>query len=242
MPSQEISQHINQINKLFSDASPQELLVHLIKQYGNKLAFATSLGAEDQVLTYLLSEITKNINIFTLDTGRLFPETLDLIDKTNKRFDINIRVFFPDADKVENMVNKKGINLFYESIENRKECCHIRKILPMQRALKGAEIWISGLRAEQSVTRNDLQLAQWDDNFHLIKVSPLRSWTESQIWEFIHEHKIPYNPLHDEGYPSIGCLPCTRAVEPGEDIRAGRWWWEQPEMKECGLHENNNKS
>lgn len=141
---------------------------------------------------------------------------------------------------VEDMVNKKGINLFYESIANRKECCHIRKILPMRRALKGAQAWISGLRAEQSVTRNDLQLAQWDDNFKLIKISPLRSWTEARVWDFIREQNIPYNALHDNGYPSIGCLPCTRAVEPGEDIRAGRWWWEQPEMKECGLHKKND--
>jgi len=240
MFSHEVKQKINQINERFSDSNPEELLHALTTEYSNKLAFATSLGAEDQALTHMLVNADKQPRIFTLDTGRLFPETLDLLDKTNKRYNINIELFFPAAQEVENMVHKKGINLFYESVENRKECCHIRKILPMKRALKDVEVWISGLRAEQSVTRQDLELAQWDDNFQLIKISPLRSWNEEQLWKYIKDNNIPYNPLHDKGFSSIGCLPCTRAVEPGEDVRAGRWWWEQPEMKECGLHKKGD--
>lgn len=227
---------IRDMNKRFSGAGPEEVLSFLLKKYGSELVFSSSLGAEDQVITHMLAGIDKQARIFTLDTGRLFPETLDLLDNTNKRYDISIKVYFPDAAKVENMVNRKGINLFYESIENRKECCHIRKILPMKRALKDAKIWISGLRSEQSVTRKDLALAEWDNNFNLIKISPLRSWNEQQVWDFIESNNIPYNKLHDRGFPSIGCQPCTRAIEPGEDIRAGRWWWELPEMKECGLH------
>lgn len=228
---------INELNERFKDAAVDEVLSYLSDKYGNRLAFASSLGLEDQVLTYYLNKIGSQAKIFTLDTGRLFPETLDLLDKTNKRYGANIEVFFPDPVRVEEMVNTKGINLFYESIENRKLCCHIRKILPMKRALKGIDIWITGLRAEQSVTRKGLTMVSWDENFGLTKVNPLINWTEEDVWQLIREHDIPYNPLHDKGYPSIGCLPCTRAVEPGQDIRSGRWWWEQPDHKECGLHE-----
>ena len=240
MPDPQIIRTIQDINENFSSAGPEKVLEHLCHAYGENMAFATSLGAEDQVLTHMLADVSNKIRIFTLDTGRLFPETLDLLDKTNNRYGLNIQVYFPDAGKVEKMVNAKGINLFYESIANRKECCHIRKILPMQRALRGCDLWISGLRAEQSVTRHNLELAEWDENFGLIKVSPLRSWTEDMVWDYIRAHSIPYNPLHDKGFPSIGCQPCTRAIGPGEDVRAGRWWWEQPEMKECGLHQKNN--
>ena len=240
MPDPQTNLKIQDINARFAKSRPEEVLDYLCSTYGDNMAFATSLGAEDQVLTHMLSAINKKIRIFTLDTGRLFPETLDLLDMTNKRYGLNIQVYFPDATKVEEMVNAKGINLFYESVANRKECCHIRKILPMQRALHGTDLWISGLRAEQSVTRHDLELAEWDDNFGLIKVSPLRSWAEDMVWDYIHAHNIPFNPLHDKGFPSIGCQPCTRAISPGEDIRAGRWWWEQPEMKECGLHQKND--
>ncbi|MEE4256065.1 MAG: phosphoadenylyl-sulfate reductase [Bacteroidales bacterium] len=237
MVSSENTRLINELNERFQDATVDEVLSYLSNKYGNKLAFASSLGLEDQVLTYYLSSVGSQAKIFTLDTGRLFPETLDLLDKTNKRYGLNIEVFFPDPVRVEEMVNSKGINLFYESIENRKLCCHIRKILPMKRALKGIEIWITGLRAEQSVTRKGLSMVTWDENFGLIKVNPLTSWTEEDVWQVIREHDIPYNPLHDSGYPSIGCQPCTRAVSPGADIRSGRWWWELPDNKECGLHE-----
>ena len=228
------------LNERFVNAKAEEILSFFSNQYGNELAFATSLGAEDQVLTFLLSQINKDVRIFTLDTGRLFPETIDLIDKTNKLYDVNISVFFPDSSRVEQMVNSKGINLFYESVENREECCHIRKIIPMKRALKGVKAWISGLRSEQSVTRQGLSVVSWDEKFGLIKINPLLNWTETQLWDFIRTHNIPYNELHGKGYPSIGCQPCTRAVEAGDDVRSGRWWWEIPENKECGLHRRDN--
>ena len=232
----DIQQQITELNKRFSNSSPEEVLFYFAETYGHELAFSTSLGAEDQVLTHMLSNIKKGIRIFTLDTGRLFPETLDLLAKTNARYGSEIKVFFPDSAQVEKMVNTKGINLFYESVENRKACCNIRKIVPMKRALEGARAWISGLRAEQSITRKDLELVQWDHNFKLIKISPLRNWSEKDLWDYIHKNKVPYNVLHDKGFPSIGCQPCTRAVSDSEDIRAGRWWWELPDSKECGLH------
>jgi phosphoadenosine phosphosulfate reductase len=240
MLSSEIEQEIKKLNDLFFDSTAEEVVSFFINKYGNKIAFATSLGAEDQILTQIIAGIDPETRIITLDTGRLFPETIDLIETTNLRYNINIKVFFPDAGQVESMVNTKGINLFYASIENRKECCHIRKTLPLRRAMSGTDAWISGLRSEQSVTRKDLKLLEWDSNFNLIKINPLRNWSEEQVWEYIHTHNIPYNKLHDNNYPSIGCQPCTRAVNPGDDIRAGRWWWEQPEHKECGLHEKND--
>lgn len=236
MAASDNSKIINELNERFNNASVESILSDISEEFGSRLAFSSSLGLEDQVLTYYLSSIGSKAKIFTLDTGRLFPETLDLIDKTNKKFSANIEVFFPDPEQVEEMVNTKGINLFYDSIENRKLCCHNRKILPMKRALEGIEVWITGLRADQSVTRQGLPVVSWDENFGLIKVNPLISWSEEDVWKVIKENNIPYNPLHDKGYPSIGCLPCTRAIEPGEDIRSGRWWWEQPDNKECGLH------
>jgi len=234
------ARQLRDLNERFVNAKPEEILSFFLEQYGNELAFATSLGAEDQVLTFLLSQINKDVRIFTLDTGRLFPETIDLIDKTNKLYDINISVFFPESPLVEKMVNSKGINLFYESIENREECCHIRKIIPMKRALKGVKAWVSGLRSEQSVTRQGLSIVSWDEKFGLVKINPLLDWTETQLWDFIKAHDIPYNELHDKGYPSIGCQPCTRAIGPEDDVRSGRWWWEMPENKECGLHKRDN--
>jgi phosphoadenosine phosphosulfate reductase len=240
MPFTISREEIIDYNARFEGKTPEELLGFFLNKLGNRVVFASSLGAEDQVLTHMLAGIDKQANIFTLDTGRLFPETLDLIDKTNKRYGIGIKVYFPDAGMVESMVNEKGINLFYESVKNRIQCCNIRKIVPMKRALEGATAWISGLRNEQSVTRKNIDLVDWDEKFGLIKISPLIHWTEKQVWDYIGQHKVPYNKLHDAGYPSIGCQPCTRPVTPGDDIRAGRWWWEQPELKECGLHKKEN--
>jgi phosphoadenosine phosphosulfate reductase len=171
-----------------------------------------------------------------LDTGRLFPETYDLIERTSNKYGINLSVYFPDSEQVEAMVNTKGINLFYHRVENRKECCGVRKIQPLKRAFKELNAWICGLRREQSVTRTDMQIVEWDENNGLIKINPLINWTEEEVWNYARENKVPYNVLHDKGFPSIGCQPCTRAIEPGEDVRAGRWWWENPESKECGLH------
>ncbi len=216
--------------------NPNELLTFFISRFNGRIALASSMGAEDQILTHLICEIDKSTPIFTLDTGRIFPETYDLIDRTNKRYGIKIKVYFPESSQVENMVNSKGINLFFESIENRKLCCHIRKIKPLKRAFSQLDVWICGLRKEQSVTRTELEMVEWDENNGLIKINPLIHWTEEHMWDFIKQNKIPYNRLHDMGFPSIGCQPCTRAIEKGEDIRAGRWWWENPETKECGLH------
>jgi phosphoadenosine phosphosulfate reductase len=220
----------------FKTLTPVQMLSHVLINHPGKVVFSTSLSAEDQVVTQMLTKIVKDPHIFTLDTGRLFYETYDLIEKTNKHFGINIRIMFPDSTQVEQMVNQNGVNLFYDSVAKRKLCCNVRKIEPLKRALKGNEVWITGLRSEQSPTRNCMHFADWDSGNNIVKINPLLNWTESELWEYININNIPYNPLHDKGYPSLGCKPCTRAIKAGEDIRAGRWWWEQPETKECGLH------
>ncbi len=227
---------INELNSRLKNASAEDILKFFLEEYKNKITFSTSLGAEDQVLTEMIVKIDKSTKIFTLDTGRMFYETYDTLDKTNSRYGINIEVKFPEYKAVEKMVNEKGINLFYESIENRKLCCNIRKLIPIKRALKGYDVWITGLRQGQSVTREEIKIVEWDNDFKIIKINPLINWSEKDVWDYIRKTKIPYNILHDKGYPSIGCAPCTRAVEKGEEARNGRWWWENPETKECGLH------
>jgi phosphoadenosine phosphosulfate reductase len=227
------------LNRKFQDASPEDILTWFTREFAGKIAFSTSLGAEDQVITDMLARIGIPMKIFTLDTGRLFQETYDLLDITQKKYGICIDVFFPDAARVEEMVNGKGINLFYESIENRQLCCHIRKIEPLVRALAGMDAWITGMRKGQSVTRTGAALIEWDQVYNIIKINPLVNWTRDRVWQYIDELKIPVNGLHAQGYPSIGCLPCTRAVQPGEDVRSGRWWWEFPEFRECGLHKKH---
>jgi len=231
-----MKERIDDLNEKFQGANVGEVLSWFLKEFKGKIALSSSLGAEDQVLTQMVTGIDKEATVFTLDTGRLFPETYDLIHRTNSKYGIKIKVYFPEAARVEEMVGEKGINLFYESIENRKLCCHIRKIEPLKRAFKGLDVWICGLRRDQSVTRHDMKLVEWDEANGLIKLNPLIDWTEQDVWDYINENKVPYNPLHDKGYPSIGCQPCTRAIMEGEDVRAGRWWWENPDTKECGLH------
>ena len=215
---------------------PVEVLEYFLNKFGDKIALASSLSIEDQVITHMLHSISPSAKIFTIDTGRLPNETYKLIDDTNKRFDIKIDVYFPDNSKVEKMVKTDGINLFYDSVEKRKECCGIRKLEPLKRALSGLDAWICGLRREQSITRTNVEMVEEDENNGLIKVNPLIDWTEDMVWEYIKKYNIPYNSLYKQNYLSIGCAPCTRAVLQGEDIRAGRWWWENPETKECGLH------
>ena len=224
--------------------SAEKLLKRLAEQFGNKIALATSFGAEDQVLTDMLCKVSKSPLIFSLDTGRLPEETYQVMEATRKKYNIEIEILFPEHKKVEDMVNKFGPNLFYEGIEKRKLCCQVRKIEPLKRKLNGLQAWICGLRAEQSVTRTELKKIEWDNTFDLIKICPLADWTTDRVWDYIREHDVPYNELHDKGYPSIGCEPCSRAIKPGEDIRAGRWWWEEPEHKECGLHlgQRNDKT
>ena len=227
---------IEALNQQLKDSTPQKIIEFFINKFGDKIALSSSMGAEDQVLTEMVTKINKTTKIFTLDTGRLFPETYDIIDRTNSRYGININIYFPDYNKVEKMVSEKGINLFYNSIENRKQCCHIRKMEPLKRAFSELDAWICGLRKEQAITRKNNQLVEWDAANNIIKINPLINWTEKQVWDYIKENNIPYHKLHDKNYPSIGCQPCTRAIEKGEDVRSGRWWWENPETKECGLH------
>lgn len=227
---------IDDWNLKFGNGSAEELLSFFLKEYRGAIALSSSLSVEDQLLTEMVVNIDPNTRIFTLDTGRLFPETYDLIDRTSKKYKKSIEVFFPDPVDVEPMVRDKGMNLFYSSIENRKLCCNLRKLKPLARAMKGLEVWITGLRREQSVTRVDMQMIEWDENNNLLKLNPLINWTEDEVWKRVKERNIPYNPLHKKGFVSIGCQPCTRAVLPGEDPRAGRWWWENPDTRECGLH------
>jgi phosphoadenosine phosphosulfate reductase len=227
---------IQHFNNQFATADPQMVIRFFLERFGQRIALSSSLSIEDQALTDMIVKINKTAKIFTLDTGRLFPETYQLIDKTNMQYGIRITVYFPNTQEVEKMVNEEGINLFYDSIEQRKRCCGIRKIEPLQRYFGTLDAWICGLRKEQSVTRTNVQLVEWDENNGLLKINPLINWTEEQTWDYVKNNQVPYNKLHDKGFPSIGCEPCTRAVKPGEDIRAGRWWWEDPEHRECGLH------
>jgi len=220
----------------FAQAPATEVLSYFDGEFGNKICLSSSMGPEDQVLMHMVTNINPQFRIITLDTGRLFPETLDLIHKTNKEYSTNMEVFFPDYHQVEKMVHEKGMNLFYESVQNRKLCCHIRKIEPLKRALQGMDAWITGIRKDQTLNRFNTQMVEWDEAYFIVKINPLYRWTEKMVWDYIHANNIPYNELHDKGFPSIGCQPCTRAIAPGEDSRAGRWWWEDQGHKECGLH------
>ncbi|WP_394841273.1 phosphoadenylyl-sulfate reductase [Pendulispora brunnea] len=202
-------------------------------------AFANSLGAEDMVLTDLIAKAAPTIESFSLDTGRLPEETHKLMRKLSERYPLPIRVYFPDSRDVEADLAAHGFNGFYDSVEARKACCHARKVLPLKRALTDKKAWITGLRRDQAPTRADLAEQQDDVENGLVKFNPLIDWSETDVWNYIREHNVPYNKLHDRSYPSIGCAPCTRAIASGEDIRAGRWWWERPDQKECGLHRRN---
>ncbi|MDR2679358.1 MAG: phosphoadenylyl-sulfate reductase [Tannerella sp.] len=226
----------DKLNKEFEAKPPEEILAYFLRAYGDRIALASSLGLEDQTLTDMILKINPRARIFTIDTGRLFPETYSLIDKTNMTYGIRMEVYFPENKPVEEYVRANGINAFYESVERRKACCRIRKIEPLTRALSTLDAWICGLRQEQSVTRTGIQTVEWDETNRLIKINPLARFSEQDVWEYVKANHAPYNVLHDRGFPSIGCCPCTRAVAPGEDVRSGRWWWENPEHKECGLH------
>ncbi len=230
---------VKDLNEKLAGLSAEEVVAYFVENYSGKIALASSLSIEDQTLSSMIRGIDptgEKCRIFTLDTGRLFPETYSLISKSSEAFGKPLEVYFPNNEAVEEMVNSEGINLFYSSIEARRKCCRVRKIEPLKRAFKGLEVWICGLRHEQSVTRSDIRVVEWDEGNNLLKVNPLIDWSEEQTWDYIHKNSVPYNPLHERGFLSIGCQPCTRAVAEGEDIRAGRWWWENPEQKECGLH------
>ncbi|HIP07632.1 MAG TPA: phosphoadenylyl-sulfate reductase [Mariprofundaceae bacterium] len=207
------------------------------KEYKNEVVFASSFGAEDVVLLDILEKNNIAMRVISLDTGRLPQETYDVMDKWRKKPRLNIDIYLPDANDVEAMIKQDGVNLFYDSIEKRKKCCEIRKILPLKRALSGAKAWVTGLRGEQAGSRVDMQAIEDDKTFGIKKFNPLIMWKEQDVWDYIKKHDVPYNALHNQFYPSIGCAPCTRAISVGEDPRAGRWWWEQEDaVAECGLH------
>ncbi|MGZ3943847.1 MAG: phosphoadenylyl-sulfate reductase [Mucilaginibacter sp.] len=216
---------------------PVEALALLAAKFPGEIVFSTSFGWEDQVITHMIFTNDLPIKIFTLETGRLFPETYYVWNRTMEMYGKPIHAYYPNNELLEQMVNAKGPSSFYESVENRKECCGIRKVEPLNRALAGNKCWVTGIRAEQSADRQSMGNLEWDEQHNLIKFHPIFDWTLDQVKEYIRVHNVPYNTLHDRGFPSIGCQPCTRAVQPGEDFRAGRWWWEDQSKKECGLHE-----
>jgi phosphoadenosine phosphosulfate reductase len=213
-----------------------DVVAWAVERFGHRMVFASSFGAEDLVVIDLLMRCDPTARVITLDTGRLHQETYDVMEAVRQRYGLKLEVYFPQAKAVEAMVAEHGLNLFYRSVELRRLCCHVRKVEPLERALTGLEAWMTGLRREQAVTRAGVGKLEWDAPHGLVKINPLADWTWSQVWAYIRAHQLPYNALHDRGFPSIGCAPCTRAVQPGEDLRAGRWWWERPESKECGLH------
>lgn len=220
----------------YDDMTAEEVMGWALQTYGNKIAIACSFGVEDMVLVDICAKIDPKVRIFTLDTGRLAQETYNVMDEARKRYGLEFEVYFPQTSAVEEMEREHGPNLFYQSIEMRKLCCNVRKMEPLKRAFSGLDAWVTGLRREQAVTRTAIGKVEKDEGNNLIKVNPLSDWSEKMAWDYIKANNVPYNALHDQNYPSIGCAPCTRAVEPGEDVRAGRWWWESPELKECGLH------
>jgi phosphoadenosine phosphosulfate reductase len=231
-----MKENIHTLEKLIAGKTEAEALKALAEALPGKVVFSTSLGYEDQVITHLIFSQKLPLTIFTLDTGRLFNETYSVLESTLKRYEQHIQVYFPKHEAIEKLLTQKGPYSFYESVENRKECCFIRKVEPLKRALAGHEVWVTGIRAEQSDGRKDMPQLEWDEANQIIKYHPLLNWSLDQVKETIAKHNIPYNPLHDKGFVSIGCQPCTRAIKAGEDFRAGRWWWEQNDKKECGLH------
>lgn len=231
---------IQQLNENLK--TPQEVLQWSLDNIHPRIAMASSFGAEDVVVIDMMMKINPKSRIFTLDTGRLNQETYDVMDEIRKKYDINIEVMFPDQNEVEQMVRVNGLNLFYNSIGNRKLCCGIRKVHPLNRMLSTLDGWITGLRADQTEVRLKANKIEIDEQHNgIIKINPIIEWSWEQTWDYIKKNNIPYNKLHDNGYPSIGCEPCTRAIKPGEPLRAGRWWWESDSQKECGLHADHGK-
>lgn len=230
-----------EIKALIKDLKAPEVLSLLANKFEGEIIFSTSFGWEDQVISDLIFTQNLPIKVFTLETGRLFTETYYTWNRTLEKYQKPIHTFYPDQEKLEKMVTEKGPSSFYESVENRKECCGIRKVEPLNRALKGFKVWITGIRADQSVNRENMDWVEWDEAHQLVKVHPIFFWTLEEVKDYVKANNVPYNPLHDKGFPSIGCQPCTRAVQEGEDFRAGRWWWEDASKKECGLHETKSE-
>lgn len=231
-----LQNYIPELTYQSSGLTLTEFLSLLARQFPGQVTFSTSFSFEDQVVAHEILSNNLPISVFTLDTGRLFAETYSVWSSTNAKYGSNVKAYYPDNVLLETFVQEKGPNAFYESVDNRKNCCYIRKVEPLKRALKGNAIWITGLRAEHSPDRNNLTVLEWDEGNQIIKYNPLLHWTTEQVRKYIDDNNVPYNPLHDKGFVSIGCAPCTRAIRPGEDFRAGRWWWEDAAKKECGLH------
>lgn len=231
-----MKEKLEEIAEKIRGLDPVDALKHFAAQYPGQIVFSTSFGWEDQVITHMIFANDIPIEVFTLETGRLFPETYYVWNRTLEIYNKPIKAYFPQAEAVQAMVNKKGPNSFYESVENRKECCGIRKVEPLKRALNGNKLWVTGIRSDQSVNRHDMTDLEWDEQNQMVKFHPIFYWSLDEVKAYIKKNNIVYNTLHDKGFPSIGCAPCTRAVREGEDFRAGRWWWEDQSKKECGLH------
>lgn len=232
--------YLSNLEQQLSAGTPAEALALLSQLFDGQVTFSSSFSFEDQLITHEILTHHLPVSIFTLDTGRLFPETYSVWNSTNERYNTHITAYYPDAASLQAFVAERGPNAFYASVDDRKTCCAIRKVAPLKKALAGKAVWVTGLRAEHSAVRQDLSRLEWDESNQLIKYHPLLNWTTASVREYIDRFNIPYNPLHDRGFVSIGCAPCTRAVQPGEDFRAGRWWWEDSSRKECGLHETNH--
>lgn len=229
--------NLKALNKEYIKKEPEAAIRYIVEKLGvSNIALASSLSIEDQVLTDMLLKINPKARIFVIDTGRHFQKTYDLMDETMQRYKFNFEVYAPESADLEEVVSKLGPNSFYKSVELRKNCCEIRKVKPLKRVLSSVEGWICGLRREQSPTRQDIEIFEWDEGNSIYKINPIVFWSEEKVWEYIRVHNLPYNSLYNSGFRSIGCQPCTRAIQPGEDIRSGRWWWEDPDKKECGLH------
>jgi len=229
----------HQLLHLIGGLSISETLTLLTDRYPGQVTFSTSFSIEDQVIAHHILSAGAPVSLFTLDTGRLFAETYSVWSSTNSKYDTKIKAYYPDRDLLETYLNEKGPNAFYESVANRKECCYIRKVEPLKRALQGQAVWVTGLRAEHSPERKDHAVIEWDEGNKVLKYNPILHWDTNAVKEYISRFDVPYNPLHDKGFVSIGCAPCTRAIRAGEDFRAGRWWWEDNSKKECGLHATN---
>ncbi len=229
--------NLKTLNEKYAEKYPDETIKYIFEIIGvSRIALASSLSIEDQILTNMLLKINPAARIFYIDTGRHFQKTYDLVEETMKKYNFNYEVYAPENGELEAVVSKYGPNFFYESIELRKKCCEIRKVHPLKRVLSTVDAWICGLRREQSLTRQEIDIFEWDHSHSIYKINPIAFWTEERVWEYIKKHNVPYSSLYSNGFRSIGCQPCTRAVKPDEDIRAGRWWWEDPDKKECGLH------
>ncbi len=234
--SPHISTQIDTLTRHLSTATLAERIAYINRLYGDTAVLSTSFSIEDQAITHAISQVGKDISVFTLDTGRFFEQTYSTWHATLRALHINIDAFTPDTRALQQLIKTTGPNGFYSSIENRKKCCHVRKIDPLKRALANKKVWITGLRKHQSITRTEQAVVAYDAAFDVIKINPIIEWTEDRVWAYIDTHNIPFNPMQKSGFPSVGCAPCTRAIQPGEHIRSGRWWWENPDTKECGLH------